>query len=232
MRPDKIETQPERLRHIRVEQRPKSQLSSEENQNWAVSYSDMLMVLMSFFIIFFSFNEEHPEKNIIRQISSQMHHQKPETGSLEKSQPHKKTLPVTTENTSLQNISIAFKQNNIELSNGNDQSSLTVHLKDQLYSKRQFVIEGQVKDELKKVLQILLPYKDKLQITLIGHSDQLALSNAGFYLASNLDLSSLRASRALSFAIEEGYDPSQLTIQAATDQSRNTRSLSIKVVSR
>ena len=34
----------------------------DEGHGWAVSYSDLLMVLMSFFIIFFSFNDKDKEK--------------------------------------------------------------------------------------------------------------------------------------------------------------------------
>ncbi len=241
MQPAKTAKTVEPLRHVRIEQRAKTQISSEESQNWAVSYSDMLMVLMSFFILFFSFNEENPDKNLIEQISVQMGHlttnQKSTVdASHSSSEPiapsnYKKNTasgPVTAN--PINNIAQALKGSSVEMVQDPSQTSLIIHLRDQIYGKRQFVMEREVQQELKKVLEVLAPYKDQLQLTFIGHSDQLTIQNGGFYLASNLDLSSLRASRALSYAITQGYNPANLSIQAASDQGRNTRSLSIKVV--
>ena len=59
------------LRQVRIERRSKAQIASEDMQSWAVSYSDMLMVLMSFFVIFFSF-EDKKRDDLVSQISLEM----------------------------------------------------------------------------------------------------------------------------------------------------------------
>ncbi|RYZ56260.1 MAG: hypothetical protein EOP07_12820, partial [Proteobacteria bacterium] len=58
------------LRHVRIEHK-KAQLSAEDSASWAVSYSDMLMVLMSFFIIFFSYDESK-RSTILSELSTEM----------------------------------------------------------------------------------------------------------------------------------------------------------------
>ena len=45
----------------RTEHIVEAEAVSEESNGWAISYSDLLMVLMSFFIIFFSYQEEKPQ---------------------------------------------------------------------------------------------------------------------------------------------------------------------------
>lgn len=51
-------------------------------------------------------------------------------------------------------VAQAFPQNAVELVQDVGQSSLMIHLKVQLYNKRQFVIEHEAQHELKKALHV------------------------------------------------------------------------------
>ena len=66
---------PQQVRLHRQEVMDQDEIREEEGNLWAVSYSDLLMVLMSFFIIFFSFNQND---NAISQIAIEMHKIVPE----------------------------------------------------------------------------------------------------------------------------------------------------------
>ena len=50
-------------RRIRIEL-PEEQEFHSEGESWAVSYADFLMVLLSFFIIFFSYSREKTQSII------------------------------------------------------------------------------------------------------------------------------------------------------------------------
>jgi len=47
-----------------------------------------------------------------------------------------------------------------------------------------------------------------------------------------MDLSALRASRALAYAIEQGFDRRFISIEAFAENERNARTLSLKISTR
>jgi flagellar motor protein MotB len=127
-------------------------------------------------------------------------------------------------------IAEKLRSNSISSVLSPDADQLTIHLSDQVYASRQFAINNEIEVELGLLLDTLSPFKDRVRITFIGHSDNAPLQVQDRYLSSNLDLSSLRASRATSFAVGRGFDIRKLAIEAVGLDLRNSRTLSIKVV--
>ncbi|MEI8027602.1 MAG: flagellar motor protein MotB [Pseudomonadota bacterium] len=246
------------VRHLRMERKPSTQLAADDGQNWAVSYADMLMVLMSFFVIFFSFEGKQKE-SLLSKLSIEMQ-AKSSKAIVNASQSSENTvgekggsngvarqqagISSMGEQTSQQStqqqaektdeimnlISTELEKRLFTVSKEANIEQLTVHLSDQIYGLRQFALNPKLEKELNEVLEIVRPHKDKVRIIFIGHSDSLPLSAPDSHLANNLDLSSLRASRAISYATSQGFDVRYLSIAAAAENMRNSRSLSLKIV--
>ncbi len=221
------------LRHVRLERKAKTQISSDDGQGWAVSYSDMLMVLMSFFVIYFSFDDKQKE-SLVSKIAIEM---RAKAGNSTKDLPSvagsfSETEPQTAKHATpkISDIVEKLRAESISSEVSVDSDQLTIHLSDQVYASRQFAINKAIQMELGIILDTLSPFKEHVRITFIGHTDDSILQSQSKYLSNNLDLSSLRASRAISFAVGRGFDPRNLAIEAVASNVRNTRSLSIKVV--
>ncbi len=257
------------VRHVRLERKPSTQLAADDGQNWAVSYADMLMVLMSFFVIFFSFEGKQKE-SLLSKLAIEMQaksdkaivsapqgtentggsnggaaqqaggsstgEQTPQQAAQQQAaqqqaaqQQAAQQQAEQTEQT-MNSISTQLEKQLFTVSKEANVEQLTVHLSDQIYGRRQFALNPKLENELNQIFEIVKPHKDKVRIIFIGHSDSLPLTASGSYLANNLDLSSLRASRAISYATSRGFDARNLSIAAVAANMRNSRSLSLKIV--
>lgn len=207
-----------------------SQNIPEESLNWAVSYADMLMVLLCFFIVFFSMENltsqggEHVSKAestssidpsiiAIRNAFSELPTQSPVTSIGPEQGASQGTF--TSKN------GFVFSEKSHQL---------MVTLPDQIYRAREFTVSSEIKKNLREILDVLRPHKDSIRIVFIGHADSSPVTRENFYLKNNFDLSSLRASRALSYALEMGFDGRRLSISAFSSEIRNTRSLSLEIL--
>lgn len=223
-------------RHVRIENRPKTVLISEDGSNWAVSYSDILMVLMSFFVIFFSMGKtDSSNESLVAKIALEMgvktnapaidaKQQKPFNGTTkgEGGKPEHGWAAAT--------IQGHLKGLNIEAKAGRNDDELIINLPDQIYNKREFILNASGKAQLTTVLNLLLQYQNQIRIVFVGHSDSSLLTNGNAYLENNFDLSSLRASRAMEIALRMGIDKNILAMEAAASNLRNSRTLSIKII--
>jgi flagellar motor protein MotB len=239
------------IRHLRLERKASTQLTADDGQTWAVSYADMLMVLMSFFVIFFSFEGKQKE-SLLSKLSIEMQAKSDKVivnasqgaentgangGAGGKSggvssmggQTSQQATQQKTEQI-MSSISTQLEKQLFTVSKEANTEQLTVNLSDQIYGLRQFALNPKLENELNQVFETIRPHKDKLRIIFIGHSDSLPLSAPDSHLANNLDLSSLRASRAISYATSQGFDARNLSIAAAAENLRNSRSLSLKII--
>lgn len=234
MRPVKISARQRHdkpLRHVRIEHK-KAQLSAEDSTSWAVSYSDMLMVLMSFFIIFFSYDETK-RSTILSELSTEMNGKVAEVSA-------KSPLADTAEDEGegevsegreqLQSMNQSMKDAAIHSDLSAQTEELTIHLSDGLYEPRTFDLNLKAKVELEKVLRVLKPYNQKVRIVFIGHADSSTFRRGNKYLGNNFDLSALRASRAMALGLEMGFDIAYLSIEAEGSNLRNSRTLSLKII--
>lgn len=255
MQPRLQKEQNQDLRHLRFERKPSTQLANDDGQNWAVSYADMLMVLMSFFVIFFSFEGKQKE-SLLSNLSIEMQAKSDKaivnaskgaenTGGVnggssdgagqqaESSSTGEQTSQQAAEQQAQQtmnSMSAQLENRLFTVSKEANLEQLTVHLSNQIYGLRQFALNPKLENELNQIFEIIRPHKDKIRIIFIGHSDSLPLSAPDSHLANNLDLSSLRASRAISYATSQGFDARNLSIAAVAANMRNSRSLSLKIV--
>ena len=235
----------------------------EEGESWAVSYSDLLMVLMSFFIIFYNTEEstgkgeveslvkklnlagitldkESFSKREIKAVNS-------ESNLLPGFSKEKKKKTVKREVASipeLEGMTITKikplkemkggKWNEI-LKNSEDvkyKGGILIDLEDNIYANGKFELSKKTQKSLKVLFGLLSKHQSHLNMVFIGHTDSIPVKNKKSVVDSNLILSHMRAAKAVEFAIDEGFDPMWVSSQGLSEYTRNTRSLSIRIMER
>jgi hypothetical protein len=215
------------------------------DSSWAVSYADFLMVLLSFFIIFFSADSHNPLHKIMldlsgkKQVSEVTYEDKggridniPGTGSgtglaagagagLDGAAgPGGKTA--TGEDAESIFSSIANDLTGVKVSSNKKSDWIAFDLPADIYKLGSY--DAPIA-ELNKILPQLKKYSKEISITIIGHSDATAFNgNRPVIGSSNLTLSSVRAAYA-SIYVQKELPDVLVSTQASSNQNRNTRSL-------
>lgn len=210
-------------RYPRVERDESIEVHDDENAHlWAISYADFLMALLSFFILFFSMDENGQGKIMLlltkefsqsgAQISQKL------DGNTDSSLKKVKTSLLVN---ALKDFQLQVKS---------DDQSLTIDFPENIFERGGYKIAKEDSALLKKVLEKLLPYQNQIKISFEGHTDDTpSQRRVQSLVVDNFLLSSLRASTTLFKARELGFDEKQLFIQASSSHARNSRSVSIHV---
>lgn len=187
----------------------------EENDHdsWSVSYTDLLMVLMSFFIIFFSYGDEKLNKK----------EQEGDGFGVADAGPIAKVKEVLN---SRAPASINLKDRVISVR----EEEIKVLLGDNIYNPGEYKVNELVMREALEVWKAIEPYKDEIELTVVGHTDTTAFrENRRFLVDSNLILSSIRATKAAEFFVDKGLPIENINTRGLDDRSRNSRSLSLVI---
>ncbi|MCB0390319.1 MAG: OmpA family protein [Bdellovibrionales bacterium] len=237
----------EKLRYHRVERSDDDyHLEDETSHLWAVSYADFLMVLLSFFILFFSVDNQD-KNSIIRSILETTSTKEKGKGSYEGSskvlgpdnpyisnysQGNKRYTGSYNSNRKMASLSdlqnTIFKKYQYEYID--KQKKLILRLPDDVYKKGSINLNEKVKEQLSSTLSKLIPFSEQLKITFVGHTDSVPIVKNRKVIVDNYDLSVLRATRVLQLAIKQGLSPNNLLAKGAAENERNSRSLSIEIV--
>jgi len=207
----------EQVRHIRTERSEPVQVDTEESTQWAVSYSDLLMVMMAFFVIFFSFEDTQKTETSPQPSSPQLSATQP---TVINQAPRTVETIVDTIVGSLSGLDVTRTAH----------SEVTIKIPEITYEKGQFGLNEASKDTLRSILSRLKPYQGNLRIEFIGHTDAtLVILNKSKFIENNFDLSALRAAKALQFAVSEGFLPENLYVRGAASNLQLSRTLSVVV---
>lgn len=203
------------LRFARIERDEVVEISEDENSHlWAVAYSDLLMVLLSFFILFFSIDNVQRDNLIIdlaRGIASES-----------------KGVQADPAAVSAKAMYTDLKKLNIHLVQ--EKETLTLNFTNELFKPGKYHIDKTQAVEITKALELLTQYKSKINIYFEGHADSTPILNAkNNVVQDNFVLSSLRATQALQLARKMGFSEKQLFAQASSSNTRNSRSLSLRI---
>lgn len=237
----------QKIRHARLDRKKigsSTTFNSEDQHSWAVSYSDLLMVLMSFFIIFFSFDQTKRD-GALSEISVQLKNgSKFNTAASPATNYSKETgIAINTAGNSFNVTPVDAIMNSVSGSNmdrirgvhfekTDEMNRIVVHLSDDLYQPRAVDLSDKAKTELNLVLELLKPYANDLDLYFVGHTDPSPLTRKSVYLTNNFALASIRAVRAIDFAEQQGFAMDHLFTQGPGSNWRHTRSLSIIVQNR
>jgi flagellar motor protein MotB len=212
-----------------VERRHGSSVHDDSAHLWAVSYADFLMVLLCFFIIFFS-TDESKKKNVIQQIFFESAGQYAGQGGV--SLIGQAARDVASAH-AFPKIDLASSLKEFSISKSDLTDGLIVQFRDGLYENGSYEISGDRVPIFEDFLKKILPYRDQISMTFIGHTDDVQVTPSPRKIfRDNFDLSSLRATRALQFAVRSGFPEDQVSAKGNSKNSRVSRTLSVLIRSR
>lgn len=209
----------------------KFRAESGEMTGWAVSYSDLLMVLLAFFILYFRFGDQESASilhSVVRDLDS--------SGQTKGGVPGGGLAKLASgqgERNSAGNLKGVLEQSGFAIEQSALNDSLIVHFPDGFFRPGQYQVGPMQQKRLIKLLNVLEPHRDALDLVFIGHTDSAAIApGKGKFVDSNLVLSNLRAARAAEFALLKGFDPRHVSSEGVGEFRRSMRSISLKVVER
>lgn len=213
--------QDNKARQIRIERKGKAKVHEDDNQHlWAVSYSDFLMVLLSFFILFYS-ADENSRESLMQRISLHFSMDQSTTAKTEG------VAPVSRIPASLKEL-----DPNLKIESSVQNETVYIHLPENFFGPGQYNLSKKQEVYLSQILKRLSPVAGEINLTFEGHSDQAPVTQSkkrNSLIRSNYVLSSLRADGALEIAKKIGYKEDHLFINASSSNKRNSRSLTIKI---
>lgn len=214
---------PKPRKRIRIERPEPQHEVHDDAHSWAVSYADFLMVLLSFFIIFFSI-DSNKRMDLIDKIAMQTTAKGGANakGKDRSDQAHAR-LPTGVSD-------VATGVDGFFIQRPDSSQKLFIYFEDNIYSPGEIDLRPAQVEKLKSILGKLEPYMSEINITFVGHTDPSVVSRSkNQYLSDNFDLSSLRATKALQQARRAGFDPTRMFAKGVAEHSRGSRTLSLVI---
>lgn len=208
------------LSDLRVTRKTNLKVDGGDGHSWAVSYADLLMVLLSFFVIFFSLSEENPDTahEQLRVIAGAMGGKPLASSKNQASGAQPQGMAEITEALKIEGVKVSFKE-----------GALLIDLENGVFPSGHWQADAPLQSMIEKVVKQIAPHKDKIMITIIGHADQKVMRRRNEYLTDNFDLSSLRALNVLKFVISKGIPATHASARAASSNDRDARSVTFEV---
>lgn len=215
-------------RHARIDRVEPVEINSEESHLWAISYSDLLMVLMSFFIIFFSVDEEKRD-DVIQEIAMNIG-QKGTSAQAAKTAPNAGATPSENIEGYMQQITASLKDKSsvsfAEIKDG----SIHVQFAENTFQVRGYHLTKALKRDIADLMSSTKPFADRIRVTFIGHSDSKPLVVRGDgIIKDNYVLSALRANEAMQYAATLGVPADTLYLQGSAHNTLNSRTISVRI---
>jgi chemotaxis protein MotB len=194
----------------------KPQESSNGNEIWLLTLSDMLMLLLIFFVLLFAlpfFQQSKPAQ------SRQLHDPAEQVKSVAAATDHAATQPVPAAD-SLQKEAVAALENDLlgMLGNQEDQQGVTVERRSQhvvltfpeqiIFDSGQAQLKQSVMPILEKVASFIMNHP-RLTVEIHGHTDDRPIHNKRY--PSNWELSADRATQVAKTLVEMGIHPTMLS---------------------
>jgi flagellar motor protein MotB len=199
------------------------EFKDEGDQGWAVSYADLLMVLLSFFIIFFSVDDSK-KKSLIETLSLSMKSKSDGKASASGDNSQART-PQFIDTGVIDSMS---KELNLKVSATSDQ--LIIEFPENLFDSGKTILNKSSEQMINDVLEKILPFSKKIGITIVGHTDSAPIvKSSNIWIQDNIDLSARRATSVYKILKSQGFDENRIDIKASGPHVRSTRSISILI---
>ncbi len=201
-------------------------LFEPEQQVWAVAYADLLMVLLSFFTLFYSASSAPKGRGLV-ELALSMKGQTGATGGSTASASGSVVGLKRTAADAMVDLSDRLKPFSVE--SKWQGSSLALHFPDDAFATGSHQVGKELEQELIEVQTALGPHIDRLEFVVIGHADSKPLVPRNAYVRDNFDLSTQRALSAMRRLQSLGLPRERLMIQGAADNDRAQRSLTLMI---
>ena len=189
----------------------------ENNERWLLTYSDLITLLMIFFVIMYASSNVDAQKytqmsNSFREVFGGGKNIVGETNSVGTSTPKETINPQTDEfQNTKEEIQKIIDQNNLsdKVSISEEAIGLVVSFNDNLFfDKGKADVKEESKARLLDVAKVLKSLKNNIRVE--GFTDDLPIHTKEFN--SNWQLSSTRASNVTEYLVEDGgVDPTRVT---------------------
>ena len=216
----------------RIERDEIEHIEDETTHLWAISYADFLMVLLSFFVIFFAVDQEEGTYDLIQKIAA-----KTDADPVEKKD-QASVSPVdeaaihagVKKTEKIQEVILTGTSPDMKVSLEKQKKKLMLYFPDNVYGPGQFAPDRALQTQIRRIVENLRPYIEDIEITFVGHTDQAPmLGLKQKIMKNNFDLSVIRATRALQFALGLGLPPARVAAKGSAQTRRNSRTLSMVV---
>ncbi|NCN40014.1 hypothetical protein GW916_02065 [bacterium] len=215
-------------------QRSKTLAIPHEESVWAVSYADLLLVLLAFFVVFSSFDEKSEQDNILKSVALNLQRvtggQSTANGQNSREpQSNNATIGVT------KGLHAGYAEvlNRLPSLSGfeisEESKKITLQFQPNIFSAGQFLISEELGKDILSIYEALGEDRTNMHITIVGHSDDSTLRHKTPLVGDNFDLSAIRALQALKKLRELGFPEQQLSVKASSFYQRNVRSLSMEI---
>lgn len=220
-----------------------------DSNPWAVSYSDLLMVLMSFFIIFFSFEDAKPVPDSVKKIadfltdSKIVNQLRPEdqlanTTTAQSTAPGAITQAPTDTDKSTQNrlaerLSDLMAPSAGFVSETTLADGLIIEFNGNIFGSGKWNVDQKLSAQLDLFVSALMAQSESIEIEVIGEADRQPVTlKPGKIATDNLILSSLRASSVVKYLTKKGFSEGNLKASGVGSTRSGKRSVSLKVTSK
>ncbi|MGK5085342.1 hypothetical protein WDW37_18810 [Bdellovibrionota bacterium FG-1] len=208
---------------------------------WAISYSDLLMVLMSFFVIYFEMRDNVDVMSSLAQkarptavTAPKEKIQEPIQEEVDEEVVERNLLAIKMQ--AFDSLALKIQDPSLSVSRDSVEPGVYVNFKNNFYREGSYDLNKAARASVLRILMLVHPQRNEIELTFIGHSDAVPISHKTIrdtkVLDSNFVLSSLRATKAMEFAMSNGFDPRFISAQGSGEYARSTRSLSVRISAR
>jgi chemotaxis protein MotB len=186
--------------------------------HWAVSYVDVLTLLLCFFIVFYSAGEKDQKSNVMSVIVGEFGEKSSATPDADPGRgPANESTQKSEKASWMQSLNVVLQENeNVEMKT----EAETVYVS---FRTTEFFAPGKTelttagRKVVEKFAKVMTPHKDAVRVAVQGHTDGLKVSPGRHSYKDNWELSVLRATRVLSLLIKKGFDSSALSAEGYAD---------------
>ncbi len=216
----------------RVQRSPRGELvETGENMMWAVSYSDLLMVLLSFFVLFFSYGEK--EKETKDSITKMVRRFETVTAPVEGSATTVAKAPTVSPKAETAAEKLTLSQQLLKVLPADriqanlDGDSIVLRFGLNAYAPGQVRPPTAIQPQLNQLTDILKPYLDEVDIVVVGHADTQKVQRNRKRFSDNLEISLARSVRAVRYLENRGIPLAKMRSLGTGDQEIASRTISI-----
>lgn len=215
------------------------------SQGWAISYADLLMVLLCLFIgLSVVDDSDRTGDNLLREISVSFKKGESVAGktvtgdaggnlTVDAKEGMKGGASKEAKNleaTIYESLSFTLEKIGVRSELVQERNEILLKFETNLYEKGAINLNDESKAKLEEVLVSLDAYKGKIDLSVVGHTDRTPVRQMRTTaIQENIDLAVLRASNATKWIRDRGFPAEDLRIEVSDPQADDRRSLSLHV---
>jgi chemotaxis protein MotB len=205
-----------------------------EGASWAVSYVDLLSLLLCFFVIFYDAERTKnisPEKmTALDKLALEINKDaKPATtaAQIENESSEKETYEKVKIHPLIGELEINLKEN-LPIESIKQKKGLYLSFKEMsFFSSGSSKLNSSAEEVITEMIQRLTPYKGQIHITVQGHTDTRKVSLSKEKHSDNWELSALRATSVLKHFVREGFPQETLSAEGFADTKAQDKNLEL-----